>query len=105
LTPRPVNHQEAVDEWLWRHGLGLEPREFFVEGVAYFLEIEPGCMRDAMDRLAWLEHVFGELNQQLDRAGRRFWKRVEKESDLAVEKLGRPPEPDEIAPLPERYRG
>ncbi len=103
LTPGVFEHQPAVDEWLWRHGLGLEPNEFFVEGIAYFTDIEPGCLLDAMERLRWLERAFRELNERLEEAGREFWQTLKAESDAVVERLGHALAPDEIAPLPDCY--
>lgn len=103
LTPGQFEHQPAVGEWLWRHGLGLEPNEFLVEGVAYFTEIEPGCLLDAMERLRWLERAFTDLNERLEQAGRDFWREIQAESDAVNERVARPLAPDEIVPLPERY--
>jgi len=103
LTPGQFEHQPEVNEWLWRHGLGLEPNEFFVEGVAYFTDIEPGCLLDAMERLRWLERAFRDLNERLEETGREFWQQLEEESDAIVDRLGHALEPDEIAPLPECY--
>jgi hypothetical protein len=99
LTPGVFEHQEEVDEWLWRHGLGLEPNEFFVEGIAYFTDIEPGCMLDAMDRLTWLERAFDGLNERLEQTGREFWQEVKAESDALLHGLDHPLAEAEIAPL------
>jgi hypothetical protein len=104
LTPGQFEHQAAVDEWLWRHGLGLEPNEYFVEGVAYFTDIEAGCVQDAMERLAWLERAFDDLNERLEQTGRGFWQELKAESDAILQKLDQPLAEDEIAPLPDRYR-
>lgn len=103
-TPGQFAHQQAVDDWLGRHGLGLEPDERFVEGVAYFEAIEPGCLLDAMQRLRWLETVFAELNQHLERAGAAFWEPLKEQSDALLRQ-----EQDkgawaagEIVPVPEQ---
>jgi hypothetical protein len=103
VTPGPFLHQPEVDKWLWRHGLGLEPFNFYVEGVAYFLEIEPGCLRDAMDRLAWLESALEELRDKYEAAGRAFWSELKKESDTLLQPEDDSRESDEILLLPPRY--
>jgi hypothetical protein len=104
LTPGPFEHQPVVDEWLWRHGLGLKPEEHFVQGIAYFTEIDAGCVRDAMERLTWLENAFVDLNERLNQAGREFWHDLAAESDTMMEKLGASLDRDELAPLPQCYQ-
>jgi hypothetical protein len=104
MTPGQFEHQPEVDAWLWRHGLGLEPNPYSVEGVAYFTAITSASMTDAVGRLTWLEQAFAELGTRLDQAGREFWHELQAESDAIVEKLEASVEPSLIVPLPQRYR-
>jgi hypothetical protein len=104
FSPGPFDHHARVDEWLWERGLGLEPYEFHVEGVAYLERIEASQMQDAMDRLIWLENAMMELDRRCERVGEEFWRELELES----EQIGRQDEhfltPDEVLPLPDTYR-
>lgn len=104
-TPGQFAHQPAVDEWLWRHGLGLEPNERFVEGVAYFETIKPGCFLDAIQRLHWLESVFADLKAHLEKVGADFWAEIKQQSDLIDIRSQGDRGTDEIVPLPERTIG
>lgn len=104
LTPGPFDHHAGVADWLYRHGLGLIPENGSVRGVAYFTNIEPGCLRDAMDRLIWLENAILHINRELQELSRKHWDELKQASDKIMAERDPSTDPDEIMSLPEQYR-
>jgi hypothetical protein len=108
-TAGPFLHQETVNKWLERHSLALELGPLvggaarFVEGVAYFEQIESGCFGDALERLAWLERALMELEAAFERTSEEFWAALERESDRLAELHSEPLKAGEIIPLPSRF--
>lgn len=99
----PFNHHVEAKEWLERHALDLEYHNFHVMGVAYFTNIEPGCLLDAMRRLRWLGEMLRRLMGQQERLDQQFWRTLKRESDRVVSKLDASVDPEEIVPTLERF--
>lgn len=105
VTPGPFEHHAEVADWLYRHGLGLVyDNTYGLRGVAYFTDIEPGCLRDAMDRLVWLENAIIHLNLRLEQISQDFWGEAKRDSDVVLDQLPSTFPSDEIVPVPERFR-
>ncbi len=107
ITPALENAEgyEAIAEWLWRHALVLELHKIGLQGVAYFTDLEPGCLLDAMQRLTWLENVVMELNVRLKQTSGEFWNEVRQMSDAVLDNLDRTMDwTEEIIPVPEYYK-
>jgi hypothetical protein len=100
LAPGPFSHHADVDRWLWRHGLGFQGCGFHIEGLAYFDELSPSDMADAMERLIWLEELMMELNARLDSVSEEYWKAAEAVSDRMLLEAGESTREDEIVPVP-----
>ena len=105
LTPGPFGNTAEVASWLERHGLGFEEDQGSedkgsMRGVAYFAEIEQGCLTDAIQRLAWLEALILNLNQQLSALSVEFWEAVRQQSQEVVASLGSTFPLEEIMPVP-----
>jgi hypothetical protein len=81
----------------------LDGSDFYVEGVAYFVDLEPGCVGDAMSRLGWLEQALADLNARFEATSGEFWGELERASDALVRELGGTQDPEEIIPVPSTY--
>ncbi len=102
VTPLLDNYGQ-VEDWLNRHDLGWEPHENGIQGVAYFTEIEAGCLADAMDRLVWLENVVIDLNKALNECCQSFWRNIKHQSDDMANPPFKVYSSDEIIPVPAEY--
>jgi hypothetical protein len=91
---------DEVRQWLDQHALELVPHLYHIQGVAYFSEIEAGCMLDAMMRLNWLEHIFRQLNEESIQLSRNFWETIREQSDRIRAEVPEVTAEDEILPLP-----
>jgi hypothetical protein len=96
----PFDHHNELLDWLPRHALSIEPYNFHIMGVAYFTDIERGCLLDAIERLAWLEDLFAQLMSHYRQFDFQFWQRIKMESDLLMSKIGNDAVPEEIVPPP-----
>ncbi|GEM_PF-4728970 len=69
----PFEWQQAMNDWLPTYGLGLISVMGYVQGEAYFSEVESGCFADALKRLHWLESFCVRVNIQVEKSCRRMW--------------------------------
>ena len=104
VTPNLYDGGPELLDWLFRHALDVERGGPDSVGVAYFTELAPGCLRDAMERLAWLENAILDLNRGLVGLAEGFWRDARDSSDAEAEQLPADWCPDEIIPPPARYR-
>jgi len=104
ITPGPFDHTSEAAQWLDRHSLGFEDDKAGLRGVAYFADIERGCLADAMQRLAWLETVFLSLNQKFEELGKSFWEEIKTHSDENYDRVKGDIDSSEIIPVPEAFR-
>ena len=100
VTPH-LDGYDGVEGWLDRHALGWVPHPLGLQGAAYFADLEPGCLADAMDRLVWLEGRVLAVNQRLIRAAGECWAEARRESDRVAASLPVGYPPDEIVPVPD----
>jgi hypothetical protein len=100
VTPHFMGYG-PVERWLCdHHELGWEPHPDGLQGTAYFTDLEPGCLADAMDRLVWLENQVIALNRRLTQTAADFWGEAKRESDRVVAGLAADYPRDEIIPTP-----
>ncbi len=103
VTPGPFRNTAETAEWIYRHGLGFEPHSKGLQGVAYFSDIESGCLLDAVERLSWLEKTILGLNERLEQLSREFWADIRNASDHVVNALDNNIDQSEIIPVPNQY--
>ncbi len=104
LTPGPFSNTKDVAEWLNRHALGFEEDKDGLRGVAYFADMERGCLSDAMERLAWFEGVILSLNRKFEELTASYWAEIKVYSDEIYNQIKSSAVPDEIIPVPEALR-
>ena len=100
VTPA-LDGYDVVEAWMARHALGWEPHPLGLQGTAYFTDLEPGCLADAMDRLVWLEPWVIAVNQRLNQTAAETWAEAEQESSRVAAGLPANYSPDEIVPVPD----
>lgn len=100
-TPGPFPYHQSICTWLSRHALDLEAYDTFVQGVAYFGDLEGDQLKDAIQRLDWLELVFRDVNQLIINYSGEFWKGIKLQSDMVA--ASNPEYNEEIIPTPDTY--
>ena len=98
IAPEPFRYQEAVNGWLAPYALCLlRDPDGGERGWADFANLEPGCLKDAMDRLLFLEAACREATARVEEALVAVWGAHRPALLRGVEGHA---DPEEIADLP-----
>jgi hypothetical protein len=93
LTVGAFKWHDEIQEQIDTFGLELRPHSKGLKGYSHFDVLEEGCLRDAIERLYWLESCCWIINRMVAKSTQTAWNEA---IEKALSKTPIPADPDEV---------